>query len=205
MSGRADMRFLSHVSFLVAGVSGRNRTQQGFTLVELMIGLVLVAILLGIGIPQFRNFILDQRLRATSSDLRVALTLARSEAIKRNRVVELLPDADGWGKGWTIPNPTVGDPDILNHVQSGETTISGPAEARFSPAGRALAATQFEIDVGEEPIGSLGCLQSQLDGRTDYCPWKCPIERCTSGSMEGECRCPVGQQKPDGTCKPCPT
>ena len=63
--------------------------QRGFTLVELMIVLVMVAALLGIGVPLFETFILDQRMRATSSDLRVALSTARSEAVKRNRLVEL--------------------------------------------------------------------------------------------------------------------
>lgn len=209
MSGRADIRFLSHASLLVAGVSGRNRTQRGFTLVELMIGLVLVAILLGIGMPQFRNFILEQRLRATSSDLRVALMLARSEAIKRNRETNLRPNAAGWSDGWTIPSPIADDPDILNHKQTGDATITGPAQVTFSPAGRTPSLEQFSIKVGDEPKGSTGCLRSQLDGRSDYCPGACPLKteaiRCASGPMKSECRCPVSRQRDDGTCLPCPT
>jgi type IV fimbrial biogenesis protein FimT len=159
---------LSGAAFLPHGRIGRNRPQQGFTLVELMIGVVLVAVLLGIGMPLFSDFVLNQRLRATSSDLRIALTLGRSEAIKRNTVVELLPDAGGWGAGWTIPSPTVGEPDILNHVQSGDvaiTTTPANATPEFSPAGRAAAAIKFEIDIEPDTGGTLGCLQLALDGK----------------------------------------
>ena len=106
----AVVHSFTRVSVSRAGASARNNPQRGFTLVELMIGLVLVAILMGIGLPLFRSFILEQRLRATSSDLRVALTMARSEAVKRNRFIALVPDADGWGAGWTIPGLD-GDPE----------------------------------------------------------------------------------------------
>ncbi len=158
---------------------GSKIPHRGFSLVELMIGLVLVAILLGIGLPTFRTFILEQRLRATSSDLRVALTLARSEAVKRNAAVELLPNADGWGDGWTIPTPPDANPDnddldILNHKQAGDVIITGPDEVTFTPAGRSVAAAEFEIDVGPEASDDVGCLQLQLDGRMTSIRGTCP-------------------------------
>jgi len=140
-----------------------------------MIGLVLVAILMSIGVPMFRDFIINQRLRATTSDLRIALTMARSEAVKRNRTVELKSnsgDAD-WSDGWTIPNPEPGEPDILNHKQTGEVTIDGPASAQFTPAGRAIAPADFDIDVGPE-AGALACLRLQLDGRINSIEGACP-------------------------------
>ncbi len=90
MIGGVDMCSLFGVGYRPGGASRREHLQQGFSLVELMIGVVLVVVLLGIGVPSFRSFILEQRLRATSSDLRVALMTARSEAVKRNREVELL-------------------------------------------------------------------------------------------------------------------
>lgn len=150
--------------------------QRGFTLVELMVVVVIVAGLLGIGTPLFQNFILDQRLRATSSDLRVGLTLARSEAVKRNRIVELEPYPDGWADGWTIPNPEDGEPDILNHINPGENVaISGPANVRFSPVGRLIGTLpQFEIQVGGEDDGVLSCMRPQLDGRIISEKGACP-------------------------------
>jgi type IV fimbrial biogenesis protein FimT len=138
---------------------------RGFTLVELMVVLVIVSAMLGIGVPLFETFILDQRTRATSSDLRVALSTARSEAVKRNRVVGLQPAPDGWSDGWTIPSPEPGDPDLLVHNQPGEVTITGPAEVQFSPMGRVAAPASFEIRAGAAESGHESCLQVQTDGR----------------------------------------
>jgi len=161
----------------------RNRRSEGFGLIELMIGLILVATLLGIGLPMFRDFIVDQRLRATSSDLRVAVMTARSEAVKRNRVVELKPKAGGWGEGWTIPSPNGGDPDILSNKPSGDVTITstGGLDARFTPTGRAMAPVEFQIGVGPEATSdpettseSVACLQLQLDGRMVSNKGACP-------------------------------
>ena len=172
-TGLGTLRSLSVADYSRTDASVRHNLQRGFSLIELMIGLVLVAVLLGIGVPLFQSFILEQRLRATSSDLRIALTTARSEAVKRNRVVEVLPNADGWGDGWTIPGPD-GGVDILNHKQTGDVTISGPAEATFTPAGRAVAAAEFEIEVGPESNEVLACLQLALDGRMNSMKGACP-------------------------------
>lgn len=154
-------------------------SNQGFTLVELMIGLVLVAILMGIGLPMFRGFILDQQLRAASSDLRIALTIARSEAVKHNRLVELRPfdEDDGWGSGWTIPSPVAADACdpaepvntcLLVHRQGGDVTITTDpdiASLQFSPMGRAATAVDFEVDVGPPGSSIQGCMRLELDGR----------------------------------------
>jgi type IV fimbrial biogenesis protein FimT len=160
-----------------AGINGLRRSRRGFTLIELMIGLVMVAVMLAIGVPSFRSFILNQRLRATSSDLRIALTLARSEAVKRNHAIDLKPNTGGWSKGWTIPGPNTGDPDILNFVQSGDITITtNPVNVtpEFSPAGRTATTVSFQIKVGPEANGSTGCLQLQLDGSIDSTNGACP-------------------------------
>ncbi len=176
-TGLVSVRSLSGASYPLRSVRTRKHSHRGFSLVELMIGLVLVAILMGIGLPMFRSFILEQRLRATSSDLRIALTMARSEAVKRNRVVELLPSADGWGGGWTIPSPIDGDPDILTHKQGGDVTITTDPDGEtplFSPMGRPDAEIAFEVDVDPESGGTLGCLQLQLDGRLNSMKGACP-------------------------------
>lgn len=158
-----------------SGVRRRKISCRGFTLIELMIGLVLVAVLLGIAVPTFRSFILGQRLRATSTDLQIALITARSEAVKRNRAVTLNPSDDGWGAGWTIPSPNSGEPDILNHVQTGDATITGPDEVAFTPNGRvATTDVEFEIDVGPDTSGDMSCLTLGLDGRASSVKGACP-------------------------------
>ncbi|MBP6682699.1 MAG: GspH/FimT family pseudopilin, partial [Halioglobus sp.] len=77
------------------GVASARKFEGGFSLIELMIGVLMVAILMGIGVPSFRTMIEEQRLRAATTDLRLALNLARSEAVKRNRNVVLTPASPG--------------------------------------------------------------------------------------------------------------
>jgi type IV fimbrial biogenesis protein FimT len=60
---------------------------RGFTLLELMITIALVAILLGIGAPSFAEFIRNSRITSKSNDLLAAMHLARTESIKRRAPV----------------------------------------------------------------------------------------------------------------------
>lgn len=63
------------------GASGR---AAGFTIVELMITVAVASILLAIAIPSFNQMIISGRLTAQANEMVAAMTLARSEAIKRN-------------------------------------------------------------------------------------------------------------------------
>ena len=64
-----------------------NSRTHGFTLPELMITLALAAVILGIGAPSFQQFRLNNRLSNTANDLLSVITVARTEAIKRQRNV----------------------------------------------------------------------------------------------------------------------
>jgi type IV fimbrial biogenesis protein FimT len=153
------------------------RRDRGFSLVELMIGVVLASLILGIGLPTFQDFITEQRLRAASADLHIALMTARSEAIKRNRVVELKPIAGGWSDGWVIPSPIDDDPDILRFKQTGEVAIDetdGALEAKFTPMGRVLSPVNFQLEADPQNSGAHACLQLRSDGRIDYIKEACP-------------------------------
>jgi type IV fimbrial biogenesis protein FimT len=153
------------------------RLDRGFSLVELMIGVVLASLLLGIGLPSFRGFITDQRLRAASADLHIALMTARSEAIKRNRVVELKPISGGWSDGWVIPSPIADDPDILRFKQSGEVAIdeeNGALEAKFTPMGRVLSPVNFQLEADPQNSEARACLKLRSDGRIEYIKEACP-------------------------------
>lgn len=86
---------------------------SGFTLVEVMVALVVLAIILGIGVPQFNSMIHNNRVSGVSSDLHAMLQLTRSEAVKRAASVSLCPtagrdssascaDSTDWTQGWLI-------------------------------------------------------------------------------------------------------
>jgi type IV fimbrial biogenesis protein FimT len=69
--------------------------QTGFTLIELMFTMVVLAVLLGIGVPNFRDFIRNSRLSTAANDLLADVNLTRSEAVKRRVPVTLCKSTDG--------------------------------------------------------------------------------------------------------------
>lgn len=70
-----------------------HRPARGFTLIELMVVLVLLAITLSLGVPSFQKLLHDNRLRAESSRFLGAINMARSEAVMRNVPVSICPSA----------------------------------------------------------------------------------------------------------------
>jgi Tfp pilus assembly protein FimT len=67
---------------------------QGVTLLELMITVFVAALLLGFGIPSFREFQRNNAIAAAANDLVSATLAARAEAIKRQVPVTLCASAN---------------------------------------------------------------------------------------------------------------
>ncbi|MCW8908716.1 MAG: GspH/FimT family pseudopilin [Sedimenticola sp.] len=102
------------------------RTSSGFTLIELMVTLAVMAVVLSIAAPSFYFLIQNNRLTTDINRLITSFNLARSEAVKRGvRVTIAATDssdaANEWGKdGWSVWVDTDGD----NVVDGGETVVS---------------------------------------------------------------------------------
>jgi prepilin-type N-terminal cleavage/methylation domain-containing protein len=101
---------------------------RGFTLVELMFTILVVAILLGIGAPNLRDFIRNSRLTGQANDLLTGLNVARSEAVKRRTPVTLCVgdptacDADGnFADGWIVFVDVDGDGTV--ETADGDTVL----------------------------------------------------------------------------------
>lgn len=81
---------------------------KGFTLVELMVTISVLAVLVSVALPDLRNFMVGSRLSSDVNGLIGLLNYARSEAIVRNQSVVICPRATGaantcedtqyWGK-----------------------------------------------------------------------------------------------------------
>jgi type IV fimbrial biogenesis protein FimT len=72
------------------------RIYQGFTLLELLVTLAIMAVLVAFVIPGFQGLSERNTVAATSNELLGALLLARSEAVNIEGNVTLTPEEDGW-------------------------------------------------------------------------------------------------------------
>ena len=70
-------------------------SQVGLTLIELLIGVVVVAVLLSLAVPRFHSLSQQQKIRSAGMALYSDLQLARSEAIKRHKEVTVCFNGSG--------------------------------------------------------------------------------------------------------------
>lgn len=91
---------------------------SGFTLLELMVAIAILAILLGIGIPSFADAMRRNRVANATNSLTGAIALARSEAVKRGVPVTICgsndqakcADDDDWSGGMIVFDDDTGTP-----------------------------------------------------------------------------------------------
>ena len=119
----------------------RRHFSKGFTAIELMVTVAVLAILAGIAAPSFNPIIERWRVRQISEELQSTLYFARSEAIKRGGNVTILRSDDGggctavgtdtslWSCGWIV----FADLDNDGELDSGEDTLqTTPAPNKVS-------------------------------------------------------------------------
>lgn len=97
------------------------RRIKGFTLVEMMVTIAVLAIIIGIATPSFVDMMRQNTVRSQANELLALMHFARSEAIKRrvNVTVNLTP-----GKGWKAEVIQPGTSTVLRTVDKSATSVS---------------------------------------------------------------------------------
>ncbi len=165
------------------------RVARGFTLIEVLIAIAIVAIMAAIGVPSFRSFILGQQAEAQRAAMLDSLSTARVSARRYSLPVNICPSSNGtqcgndWSKGWLVYLDANRD----SALTSGETVLSahqyqGAIEVlasdtmlQFLPNGITTAAnlqicssemTDLNRGISINPIGAI-----ELQGSGDVtCP-----------------------------------
>jgi len=81
----------------------RSTAGGGFTLIELMVTIALVAILMAVAAPNLSTFLRNAELSSFTNSLLASINAARGEAMKRGRYAMLVPtDGAIWESGWIV-------------------------------------------------------------------------------------------------------
>jgi type IV fimbrial biogenesis protein FimT len=151
------------------GLQSRGMRPRGFTLLELMVTLAILAIVAGVAVPSFVSLIENNRVQTQANTFFTSLIAARSEAVKRNQPVVLCKSADGtncttagdWEQGWLSfadqdadGNQDAGEPLLQNYSAATALTIRAANGADdsliYQPDGTLAAAETFNLCIDSD-------------------------------------------------------
>ena len=188
-------------------------TGRGFTLLEVLIVLGIVAVLAAIATPQFARLIASWRIASNVETLAMAVDFARAEAIGRNTMVQICrtttpaaasptcstAEADGvpgddWATGWIVyarpqaaATPaafTAGTDELLRRFEATAATGTVRAIVKTNTGEAAMAFTGNALRRGGEGNDRMFI----LDYRDASTSTLSPVARCLRVSMVGKVR-----------------
>jgi type IV fimbrial biogenesis protein FimT len=115
---------------------------RGFSLIEMLVVIVIMAVLLGLGLPSYRIYLANQKVLSTAEVFMAGLQMARAEAVKLNQRTEFLltDDAPTPGNVDTATAGTAGRNWMVRALAAGGNTfVEGKSGAEGSGAATSAA------------------------------------------------------------------
>lgn len=126
----------------------------GFTIIELMVGIVIFAIAMAMGVPSYQMWMQNTQIRNAAESIQNGLQRARSEAVKGNTNVFFRLDTNS---GWTIASGVPAAPNVIETRSANEGSRN--VTRTVLPAGATIIT-----------YGSLGTLVANQDSPVTLAP-----------------------------------
>ncbi|MBX3658659.1 MAG: GspH/FimT family pseudopilin [Ramlibacter sp.] len=143
------------------------RFSAGFTLLELMVAVAIVALMVSLAGPGMSGLVAAQRVRTMASDFHQELVRTRSEAIKRNVNVTLSPMGSNWGAGWSILDPVTPSGPVLD-TRAGSPGVSVSTtltQVVYRASGRITAVASPTFVFSSPSTSEVRCVAIDPSGR----------------------------------------
>ncbi|WP_227670212.1 pilus assembly FimT family protein [Psychrobacter namhaensis] len=120
--------------------SNLRKTESGFTLIELMVTIAVLAIIVGIAAPNISTQLANQRVKSTAATLENALSEAKAESVIR-RQAQAVSYTNGTTDAGTI---TIGS--LKTYRYDAKSTINGvTGSITFNPSKIASVAATYKV------------------------------------------------------------
>lgn len=139
-------------------VSGRH--EQGLTLIEILVAVIVLGVITAFAIPSFRTAAENSALRSSTADLITAINLARAQAVNTRGIVTLKATGGDWSNGWEVVYPSGSAEEDQSYVPRKGVTVEadgGVTEIRFLSTGLVnLAGSEQVFTVCKDSTGETG-------------------------------------------------
>lgn len=133
------------------------RSQRGFTMIELMVTIAILAIIATLAAPSLGQMLRNTKVNTSSGDILSFLQQSRTEAIRLGKTVTVCGTSDGstclavnqtnWSTGLIARYPVSGTATLIQKLafSNAQLTVTAPATITFNSFGASSAASQISV------------------------------------------------------------